>query len=273
MEEKLDINKIAVIDLDSLSFTIGHPNKVLDEFGVPKRTEDNSKFIYEDKTEEELAQSADYMMNTLLDNGGFTHYIAYIKGKDTIKYKKEIDPTYKADRNKETPKWWNFVKNDLITRWKAIEVNNIEVDDAVNITRLLLPDSYICAIDSDLLGLEGTHFNWRKNEWVTTTKDEAEYKFWSDMVTGTHNNTKGLPGKGKKAAEAIIYECNESGLRYSSLVFDRYITHFGEQLGIEEFYKNYKLLKILDNHPDFEKSDIINNLVGKIHLIKKEEAF
>ena len=266
-------DKIAIIDLDSLSFTIGHPNKVLDAFGVPKRTEDNSKFIYEDKTEEELAQSADYMMNTLLDNGRFTHYIAYIKGKDTIKYKKEIDPTYKADRNKETPKWWNFVKNDLITRWKAVEVNNIEVDDAVNITRLLLPNSHICAIDSDLLGLEGTHFNWRKNEWITTTKAEAEYKFWSDMITGTHNNTKGIPGKGK----AFVNKFFESFLPfkdYDLQTLTAYKWHYKDfNTALEEYYKNYKLLKILDKHPDFEKSDIINNLVGNLHLIKKEEAF
>ena len=93
------------------------------------------------------------------------------------------------------------------------------------------------------------------------------------MITGTHNNTKGIPGKGKAFVDKA-FKVLSPDTKYYTLVFNTYLDHFGIDNGIEEFRKSYKLLKILDTHHDFDKSEIINNLVGKkIHLRKKEEAF
>src|ERR1700751_351444 len=184
---------IAVIDLDSVAFSIGHPNKVLDNNKEPIRKD--NKFVYEDKTELELIKSADELMKSILNKGKFTGYIGFIKGKGNYRY--SINSEYKQNRPIESPKWWLFVKDYLIQQWKAIEVNGIEVDDAVNITRLQIPDSVIVAIDKDLLELEGLHYNWRKDEWVTTSKARAEYKFWQDMIVGQPaDNIKGIPGSG-----------------------------------------------------------------------------
>ena len=93
------------MDLDSIAFAAGHGNKVLDENGKPKRTEDNSKFLYIDKTEEELIASVDSIMIGILVKGGFTHYIGYIKGSKTTVSRKLINPEYKENRSKESPKW------------------------------------------------------------------------------------------------------------------------------------------------------------------------
>lgn len=192
MEKKLNLNKkIAVIDGDSLLYTAFHPNKQLDEFGEPMRTEDGKKFLYSEKSEDEIMLSCDNLMRMVLENSKATHYLAFIKGKNTIANKLAVDPTYKQDRTKESPIMWGFTKKYFIEKHSAIEVNNIEVDDAVNIARLQIKDSFICAIDSDLLGLEGTHYNWKKGLWNTCTKQEETIKFWRDMITGTHNNTKG----------------------------------------------------------------------------------
>lgn len=242
----------AIVDLDSVMFSIGNPNKVLDDKGVPLRKD--GKFVYEDKTSNQLADSCEFIMNKILTNSKCTDYIAYVKGNNTTKAKRLIDPQYKMDRHGEAPKWWNFTKGYLIENWGVVQVNDIEVDDAVNITRLQVPNSFICAIDSDLLGLEGTHYNWKKNElvgeWITTTAEQAEYKFWSDMITGTHNNTKGLPGKGeafvKKGFKSLSYETHKY-----TWVFNEYLNFFGEEKGIEEFYKNYKMIKILDKYEGF----------------------
>lgn len=243
-------NKIAIIDSDSICFSAFHPNKVLDSFGNPLRTEDGKKFIYQEKTEDEIKQSVDYIMSNIIIKTKCTEFIAFIKGKNTINYKRSIDSSYKADRSGEEPKHWNFVKNYLISKWNVVEVNNIEVDDAVNITRLALKDSFICCIDSDLLGLEGTHYNWRKEEWINTSKADAQYKFWSDMICGTHNNTKGLPRKG----ESFVKKLFESGQlkSYRSLVLDAYCEHYkSEKEGVIEFYKNYMMLKLLEV-PDYD---------------------
>jgi hypothetical protein len=168
--------KIAVIDIDSVAYAIGNPNKVLDEQGNPIKVlsdKGNMVFQYVEKTEEELKQSADYVMNDILTKCQATHYIGFIKGKNTITDRLVINPNYKQNRSKDQPKWWQAVKDYLITNWGVIEAHGAEVDDLVNITRLQLPDSFLVAIDGDLLGLEGNHYNWKTNEWITVTKEQA----------------------------------------------------------------------------------------------------
>src|SRR5687767_5829155 len=106
-------SRVALLDLDSICYSIFHPNKVLDEQGNPKRTEDGKKFIYQDKTPQEVLDSADYLMNEILTSCNCTHYVAIIKGKNTINYKLAINPDYKQDRNTEQPKYWEFTKEYL----------------------------------------------------------------------------------------------------------------------------------------------------------------
>lgn len=249
--------KIAVIDLDSVAYSIGNGVKLLDSDGNPIR-EDGKRFVYRDKTEEELVRATDAYMKQILEGGEFTHYIGYMKGYDTTDRRKTINPDYKANRSSDPPKWWDFVLTQLHLRWSCVYVNGMETDDAVNITRLLIPDSHIVAIDGDLLGLEGTHYNWRKKlpdgsygaEWVTVTAQDAALKFWSDMICGqVGDNIKGVPGKGRKYFERMIFD--NLGIALHTQVLDTYIDHFGEYDGITEFYKNYCSLFILQKSSTF----------------------
>ena len=242
--------RIAVLDVDSIAYAIGNPNKVLDETGQPIKVlsdKGNMVFQYVEKTEEELKQSADWIMNDILTKCQSTHYIGWMKGAQTTAFRLEVNPEYKANRKQEPPKWWNFVQNYLFSRWQCKYIHDIEVDDAVNITRLQLPDSFIVAIDGDLLGLEGTHYNWKTQQWVTASYHDAEYKFWSDMIVGQPgDNVKGLKGKGEAYVKRKF-----NGYNYLDTVFNEYLTVYGEYQGIKEFYKNYISLKILDQKEGF----------------------
>jgi hypothetical protein len=237
--------KIAVIDMDSVCFSIFNGNKVVDSDGKPIKVlseAGNMVFQYIEKTEQELEESADNIIQDIMRKGEFTHYIGFVKGTKTVDYKRAILSEYKSNRSKESPKFWNFVKSYLIEKHGIYEANGAEVDDYVNVTRLNLPNSHICAIDSDLLSLEGEHYNWRKNTWITSTKEEAHYKLWSSVITGTHNNTKGIPGKGikfiEKRFQADPIEPGE--------VLSCFIEHFGEYEGIKQFYQNYICCKTLE---------------------------
>jgi 5'-3' exonuclease len=202
-------------------------------------------------------------MNDILTKSKSDNYILFIKGKNTTKSKEAINPEYKADREKLiSPKFWTFTKEYLKLTFGAIEVNEIEVDDAVNITRLSIKDSFICAIDSDLLGLTGTHYNWRKDEWMNKTREEEECKFWTDMITGTHNNCKGIPGKGEVYAKKVFFnEISIDGClaseSYNLLTYNAYINSFGEYRGLQEFNKNYFCNKILENYEHFSIPNLI----------------
>lgn len=248
-------NKVTIIDCDSLIYSAFHPNKVLDINNQPLRTKDGSKFIYKDKSIQEIIESCDFIMNSILTKTNCTHYIGFVKGNNTTKNKELINPDYKSNRSNIPPKYWNFTKEYLKLKWNITEIDNIESDDACRISNLNIKDSFICAIDSDLLGLSGTHYNWRKDEWITRTKEEEDYKFWCDMITGTHNNTKGIPGKGIEYAKSKLSKENyyeepiNSWCR--SVVFHLYINTFGEYKGIKEFYRNYISIKVLENYEEF----------------------
>lgn len=245
--------KIAVLDCDSCCYTIGHGNKIqIDEVeGNPVYQRDElGRLVYTDKTEEQLIESCNYVIGDILGKGGFTHYIGYIKGKNTIKHKLNFNPDYKQDREKIAPHWWNFVSDYLVKHYNIHLANDYEVDDYVVSFYKQTPDSHIVAIDSDILSTQGTHYNWRKNEWVTNTEDYERFAFWSQMITGNHNNIKGLHKKGIKYAETILKHVDVFKDNIANVMFLEYINHYKNlDLAIDEFYKNYKSIKVIDNIP------------------------
>jgi hypothetical protein len=244
---------IAIIDCDSIAFSAGTGIKLLDSNNQPLR--EANKFIYRDKTEEEIKESVDFLMNKLLLETKATGYIAYIKGKGNFRY--SINPDYKANRPKESPKWWAYTKKCFIDNWGAYEINAMEVDDAINITHLNLDDSFICAIDKDLLMLEGNHYNWRKGEWFKVSQTDAYNNFWKSMVTGDSvDNVKGIEGKGESFFNKLLLKSEESPLDVHSFIFSEYIEKYGEELGIINFHRNYRSLKILDSCEGFNIPEI-----------------
>lgn len=241
------MSKVAVIDLDSIIYVSGHPNKKLDEFGNPIK-EDN-KFVYIEKNAQELIDSARSLMQSILIKSGATHYIAFVKGRNTTKFRLAINSEYKQNRKDlKYPVWLGFLKQYYITEWNAVEVNDMEVDDMCKITYLNTPNSYIVAIDKDLLSLEGKHYNWRKDEWITNTKEQEDNYFWTSMITGdTIDNIKGIEGKGKVFANKLLVDSKCPPAR----VLKAYIEKYGEYEGIQNYYKNYMCLKILEKSNAF----------------------
>lgn len=242
--------KIAIFDCDSMAYTIGHGNKIQigEEEGVPIYQRDElGRLVYNDKSEEQLIEACNFVIGDILNKGGFTHYVGYIKGTNTISHKLTINPTYKQDRTLEKPKWWDFVKNYLVNNYNIFVSNDYEVDDYVVSAYKCIPNSHIVAIDSDILATTGTHYNWRKDEWVTVTEDQERFAFWSQMITGNHNNIKGLPKKGIKYAEGVLKGIDVFKDNVASIMLTEYIEHYKNvTVAIDEYYKNYKSLKVID---------------------------
>lgn len=124
--------KIAIIDCDSILYSAFYQNKVVDEItGEPKR--ENGKYVLVDKTDDEIKAALDGILYHIFQEGEFTHYLGFVKGANTIKDRLAINSNYKQQRSKEIPEKWEFTKQYAIEKWGIIEVNDIEVDDAVNI--------------------------------------------------------------------------------------------------------------------------------------------
>ncbi len=263
---------IAVIDTDSILWACCFGVKLLDQQGVPLK-EDN-KFVYRDKTEQEVRLAIDSIMTSIITNTKCTEYIAFIKGRDTIKNRLLVNPEYKANRTAPQPPHYKIAELHFINKWKTVSVNEMEVDDAVNITRLNLDNSFIVAIDNDLLALETRggmqHYNWRKNEFVHVNFKEAAFKFWSDMICGqSGDNIKGLPKRGKVFAEKLLIGEDmlpKNPLNYPTIVLGAYLQDLGTDQGMKEFFKNYQSLKILESKEGFETPEPI-----QVQIENKEE--
>lgn len=58
------------------------------------------------------------------------------------------------------------------------------------------------------------------------------------------DNIKGIPGCGPKCFEKLAPPLEDNS-NLAGKVLDKYIEKMGEEKGIEEFYKNYKCLKLM----------------------------
>jgi hypothetical protein len=103
--------------------------------------------------------------------------------------------------------------------------------------------------------LEGTHYNYKKNEWVTVSEQDSIIYFWKSMIIGdTADNIKGLEGKGKAFADKLLDNIPDNNIM-RLLVFKEYISQYGEYYGVIKFYQNYLCLKIRD---DLYVNDYLN---------------
>ena len=230
---ELQSGRVAVIDADSICF-IAHWDS------------DSKSF---DKPLEDIYRSVDQIISSIFINTKCDEYIGFV-GFGSCSERMMIYPEYKANRKgKELPKYLKDIKNYMVDKWKFIALHGIEADDMVNSVRVKIDNSVICAIDKDLLMLEGTHYNYKKNEWVTVNQQEADYYFWMSMITGdTADNIKGIEGKGKAYATKLFGACKVSTLLMQTVLIE-YIDTYGEIDGITKFYQNYACLKIKDNFP------------------------
>lgn len=265
--------KIAIIDTDSIIYSSFYGKKVVDETtGEPQKID--GKYVIIPKTDEEIKETLNGIFHHIFVEGNFTHYIAYVKGENTIVDRLKYYPDYKQQRTKEIPEKWGFTKQYAIEKWGVIPINDIEVDDAVRITNLNIPNSHIVAIDKDLLLLEGNHFNWRKNEWYTVSKEQEEENFSRSMIIGdTVDNIKGIKG----AAEKF---CDKHNIKNIKDAFKAYVEHYPLPTAIEEFYKNFKCLYILEYSDKFLKIptpiriiDYQNNINNDETKIERSRSF
>ena len=228
-------NKIALIDADSIIFICLYSKKDLPA-----------------KSLEECKEAIDNMIFNILDITEATHYILALTVGKNFRYSVKED--YKGDRKSDKPNYFKECKEYLLTKYQAVFNEELEADDIINIYSKNIESSFICACDSDILeGLEGSHFNYKKFKWVITSREEADYKFWTNMITGTHNGISGLKGKGIKYVEKLFSKYEQYGEDYRDVVFNEYINHYGEYIGINEFANTYKCVKILDK---FDKLEI-----------------
>lgn len=237
------VKRVCLLDADSIIYICTHNKK-----GEPE------------KTLEEVKNKLDAYVQDIFLKTESTHYLIFLTL--TTSFRKNYYTEYKSNRKgREKPKYFTEITNYLLDKYKAVWYNELEADDLCLITRnyfdkdggdpeKALP-SFISSPDKDMLMLPGTHYNYKKDEWVETSEEEAYKFFWTSMLTGdSSDGIKGIPKMGPVGAQKILEGLSEQ--EYPTGVFDTYLSYMQIEQGIEAFYNNYKALKILDYHPDYE---------------------
>lgn len=254
---------LVVFDADFLLYFATMGNKVFDSEGVPIK--ENGRFVYTEKTVKEVQECADSIILNMLKVVNASKYVGYLGNVECFRY--DIYPEYKANR-KDSPKPSHFkeLKAYLRDRWGFILLDiPIEADDAVNIIKNRLKEEYhifIVTSDKDLMKcIEGYYINPKNCELVNTEAEEAEYNFWTSMITGdTVDNIKGIPGAGvafaKKLFAKNIWQNLWGKVQYRLAVETSYYEKFGKDDYLKEFNKNYSLLYILEEYDDLPTPEI-----------------
>lgn len=239
MQEK---NNLILIDGDFILWKTV-PNKVLSE-------KDKESGLKSEKTLQETLDLVDWYINEkIIKPTKATQYLAFIGGRGN--FRKKLIQTYKANRTREFPKYFNLVKQYLIEEWGFIESNGFEAEDYVSFVAKNSINPTIIREDHDLDQIEGVHYNPTREEFATINKDDAEYNLWLRMLTGcTTDKVPGLPGIGPKKAEKYIKSIPVD-VSYQNWILDAYFSQFGQAEGVYQYSMNYRQLYLLTYSEDF----------------------
>jgi 5'-3' exonuclease len=149
---------------------------------------------------------ADQMIQDILADTGATSYNVYLTG--TGNFRRDIAPSYKANRPDSRPKHWEAVREFLVTHHKAQMCNGYEADDEMGIQQDKSGGStVICSIDKDLLQIPGKHYNFVKKIAQTVTPDQGlRFLYMQSLIGDRSDNIIGVAGIGPVKAEKALAE-------------------------------------------------------------------
>lgn len=159
----------------------------------------------EDETWIALAR-ADQLVRDILADVGATEYKVFLTG--TNNFRREIAPTYKANRPDYRPKHWQAVRDFLITQHKAVMCNGYEADDQMGIEQDKEGlSTVICSIDKDLKQIPGRHYNFVKKEACQVTKEDGlKFLYLQSLIGDKSDNIIGVQGIGPVKAQKALGE-------------------------------------------------------------------
>ncbi len=212
--------------------------------------------VSEDVSEAIAKSRLDVAIGNILDGCECSEYTLFISGGHN--FRKDIDPSYKANRTQPDPKHREALRLHLINEWGAVECVGYEADDACGIYQT--KETVIVGIDKDLLQIPGRHYSWpiikkgnvvREGRWLDIDEETGFRNFFTQALTGdTSDNIKGVYGIGKVKAARVLEDCHTEEDMYHK-VYDIYTQDDEDDetrcCNRERFERNLNLLWIWRN--------------------------
>ena len=149
---------------------------------------------------------ADQMIQDIIADTGATSYNVYLTGSNN--FRRDIAPSYKANRPDSRPTHWQAVREFLVTQHKAQMCNGYEADDEMGVQQdKETMSTVICSIDKDLLQIPGRHYNFVKKEHKVVDLDQGlKHLYLQSLIGDRSDNIIGVAGIGPVKAEQALAE-------------------------------------------------------------------
>lgn len=214
----------------------------------------STAIVSEDVTEEIARSRLRMNISSIIDGcSKIDSFTLYVSGGRN--FRKDIDPSYKANRTLPDPKYREMLRQYLIQDWGAIECEGYEADDACGVYQK--DNTVIVGIDKDLLQVPGYHYSWpivregvvqREAIWREVSEEQGWRNLFTQCLTGdVTDNIKGIRGIGHVKAAKILEDCHTEEEMYTRCL----ITYLQDVLDetekyyeTERFEKNLNLLYI-----------------------------
>lgn len=124
---------------------------------------------------------------------------------DARNFRKEINPTYKANRKAtRKPMAFKEFRAQIMEKYPSITKPNLEADDILGILATKPgANAIIVSGDKDLMQIPGKHL--KQGEIVEVSEREGDAFFYHQILTGDQvDGYPGCPGIGKVKAEKIL---------------------------------------------------------------------
>lgn len=214
-----------------------------------------------------LFKILDSKIKHILVTLGATHFIAFVDGRGN--FRKKVKSDYKANRDpSQIPESLDIAKQYCVERFKAVQADGIEADDAIAMTHTFytkagMKDMAIVSADKDMQQIPGLHFKIYKTDItrIEVSEQEAFDNLYNQMIQGdTADNIKGIKGFGPAKFDSLRKGIFDSIIGNTDIpavesirtlhkeklqllyLLEQYMFTYGTILGVEEFSKNFLTL-------------------------------
>ena len=264
-------------------------------------------FSSRDSIEESILNIKD-RINTIITRTEATHFLLCLTGSQGWRYK--IYPEYKQKRKDnaikypQKLKYLKTLKSFLIEEYNAMLIPDQEADDLVAY-KYNLPEfeQMLSSCDKDVVHqIEGTIYNYQKDEFITTTKESGKrFLMWQLICGDSTDNIPGLKlrtdyikktysldnrsGVGESTANKILNIIESRNQNYAAEILKCYISKYEdepinvlvadnlyrhgktkEELGFEDYTLNRHLLQLQTGIGKYNK--ILENYDVRSHINK-----
>jgi len=152
---------------------------------------------------EAIQAFTDSLANLLELADTYSYLLAF---SDTVNFRKQIYPEYKANRTQRKPMAFKTIRERVFEEYahKIVTLPGLEADDVLGITATASPgETMIWSEDKDLRQIPGLHLTAEGQKVIYP--DEADRWFYTQVLIGdTADNYKGCPGVGPVKAERCL---------------------------------------------------------------------